>query len=103
MQTKPKIHTKERWGEKEGVQTVFFLSTINIGEWSVYSWLYKTKDVGSGGIPKLKSGRDSRNISQTRNKSCPRTAFAETFMKSLPKMESHYCRSTTSKVYLELI
>jgi len=77
-----------------GCANSFFLSTLNTGEWSVYSWLYKTKDVVSDGIPKLKSGRDSRNISQTRNKSCPRMAFAETFLKLLPKMESHYWRST---------
>jgi len=67
----------------------------------VYSWVYKAKDLDIGGIPKLKCERESRNKSQVRNVCSQRKESAENFLNSLPKMESHYCRSTTSKLYLE--
>lgn len=93
--------TLKKDGERKQVCKQFFLSTLNIGEWSVYSWVYKAKDLDIGGIPKLKCERESRNKSQVRNVCSQRKEFAENFLNSLPIMESHYCRSTTSKLYLE--
>ena len=95
--------TLKKDGERKKVCKQFFLATLNIGEWSVYNWVYKAQDVSTGGIPKLKRERDSRNKSQVRNVCSQRKEFAQTFLNSLPKMESHYCRSTTSKLYLEPI
>ena len=96
------IFSFKRNGTKARVCKEFFLSTLNLGEWTLYSWVRKGDESAGGcSIPRLKSVRESRNQSQVRNYFTPRREFAVNFLNSLPKMESHYCRSTSSKMYLE--
>jgi len=91
-------------GERIRVCKEFFLSTLNVGEWSLYSWLNKAKsqDIGPGiGITPVRSEKEKRNRGLVRKCSTERTEFLTSFLKSLPKMESHYCRASSSKLYLE--
>jgi hypothetical protein len=69
-----------------------FLSTLGIGEYTVYEWLKKTDEHG---LPKK-----IERASSVREESAE-VKFAREFFELLPKMPSHYCRSTSSKVYLE--
>ncbi|CAG9839204.1 unnamed protein product [Diabrotica balteata] len=67
-----------------------FLETLCVGEWSVASWVNVTQ---------------TQNIEQlnTNCKSEPteKKKFLINFFQKLPKLESHYCRKETSKLYLE--
>lgn len=71
-----------------------FLNTLGIKEWFLRYWLEKTNSA-------MPSHSDhSRNISHARKKADGHE-YAENFLKSLPKMPSHYCRASTSRQYLE--
>jgi len=90
-------------GERKRVCKEFFLSTLNIGEWSLYSWVKKGNQQDNCSLPGIKSEMDRRNHSKIRNVDPKRKAHAESFLSSLPKLESHYCRSSTSTTYFEPI
>ncbi|CAG9828697.1 unnamed protein product [Diabrotica balteata] len=68
-----------------------FLQTLGIGEWSVQNWI----------------GQGEQNIAvQTKNSSrkgkiSEDKAFLIQFLETIPKMESHYCRKDTNKLYLD--
>jgi membrane-associated HD superfamily phosphohydrolase len=74
----------------------FFLSKLGISEHMVYNWLDRNTD--SNGLPQPKSV-SKRTPPLTRIST--EWKNAEAFLDSLPKMESHYCRAATSKIYLE--
>ncbi|MES9905049.1 MAG: hypothetical protein ABW168_20530 [Sedimenticola sp.] len=70
-----------------------FLSTLGIGERTIYEWLKDTDH----GIPE-KPERKTRDPSEGHRKA---REYAEKYLESLPKLPSHYCRSSSSKLYLE--
>lgn len=79
--------------ERLRVCKTMFLNTIGTQEWVIKKWakidVLKTID---------------RNInSSTNSNEIPNTKLStlHAFFESLPKLESHYCRASTSKLYLE--
>lgn len=73
-----------------------FLSTLGIGEWTVHNWV---KNAHSSGIAKSVEGFPLK--AKPINATC-RKKIVE-FFEKLPKLPSHYCRSTTGKMYLETV
>lgn len=71
-----------------------FLNTLGIGEWSLHNWttplINKSNSNHDEATQKVKNPRNSENRMLVRK-----------FFDSLPKMESHYCRSRSNKLYLE--
>ena len=66
-----------------------FLSNLGIGSWSVQTWVANA----SMGIPTTLC-----SVSRSR----PQTSGStDRFLDYLPKMESHYCRKDSSKLYFE--
>ena len=77
-------------GSRKQVCKSMFLATLGIGEWSVHDW------VSQG----LNRGKDERK--NPSRHSDGRTSV-RMFLEALPKVPSHYCRSSSSKLYLEPI
>ncbi|VEN44991.1 unnamed protein product [Callosobruchus maculatus] len=71
-----------------------FINTLALGEWSVLSWV---KNSHSSGIISQTSSFPNRKKAVNVQR---RLAIKE-FLERLPKLPSHYCRSSTSKMYLE--
>ncbi|KAJ8721005.1 hypothetical protein PYW08_006470 [Mythimna loreyi] len=71
-----------------------FLNTLGIKDWFVRYWLDKT----NAAMPP--HSELSRNASRLKKKNSAHE-FVESFLNSLPKMPSHYCRSNTTRQYLE--
>lgn len=80
-------------GKKLKVCKQMFLSTLGIGERQMYSWLEKST---SCGIPCIEENETSEKVEKHNNKQ-----IAKSFLEILPKMPSHYCRKSTTKLYLE--
>ncbi len=78
-------------GQRRRVCKGMFLSTLGIGEWSALNWAkegHKQADT---------EGQTHSNA----RRSVAGHEFIRSFLQDLPKVPSHYCRSTTSKQYLE--
>ena len=69
----------------------FFLSTLCLGEASVYKWLAED-DLGKHETPFEPMRGRAKDVER---------ATASSFLDSLPKMPSHYCRSSSTRQYLE--
>ena len=83
--------------ERVQVCKEMFLSTLGLNEKMVYQWLETGEsgvptDVNIEGLPD-KSGRGGRTSEAMEH--------ARQYLNDLPKLPSHYCRSSTSKQYLE--
>ncbi|ESO92163.1 hypothetical protein LOTGIDRAFT_162815 [Lottia gigantea] len=74
---------------------VMFLSTLDLQDKTVYEWVKNVDD----GIPKEPAIRKPRESTIQVNK----VNKAKQFLQDLPKLPSHYCRSTSKKSYLEPI
>ena len=70
-----------------------FLSTLCLGEWMVQSWLKKAED---GMIP-----AKSRSMPQMSRSTENLRENVRKFLNDIPKLPSHYCRASSSKLYLE--
>ncbi|KAK7130348.1 hypothetical protein R3I93_019849 [Phoxinus phoxinus] len=73
-------------GQRRRVCKGLFLATLGIGAWSALNWV---QDAGNA---------------QQNAASCHRREaheFMKSFLQDLPKVPSHFCRSSTSKQYLE--
>ncbi|KAK6177541.1 hypothetical protein SNE40_015624 [Patella caerulea] len=70
-----------------------FLSTLGIGEYTVYEWL---KSINEHGVPVEECDKQQKTP-----KVSLQNSYARQFLTQLPKMPSHYCRATTTKQYLE--
>jgi hypothetical protein len=79
-------------GDRLSVCKSMFLNTLALGEWSVRNWAMI-------GIPENFRKRKTPDCKGSRN-SEKREAVKQ-FLKQLPKLPSHYCRSSTTKLYLE--
>lgn len=92
--------------EKVRVCKQMFLNTLSIGEWSALNW---AKDDAKHDAT-LDATEDNNALKENvveQTSAGKRSFFAERrqslldFFNSLPKMESHYCRSSSAKIYLE--
>ena len=73
---------------------IFFLSTLGIGEQTVYSWINKTNDQGMPSSP----SSNTHTGEKVKDKRIPEGVNkAMKYLAELPKMESHYCRQSTNK------
>lgn len=70
-----------------------FLNTLGIKQWTVLHWVDEHKNEGNG---------DEKQRQKIKRHSEGRVQIKE-FLNMLPKVESHYCRSSTTKLYLEPI
>lgn len=81
-----------------------FLSTFDLGEWTVLGWVKENGDGYSHGMaPSKEVVVTKRRLSnpQIQNKNIDGKEILRNFIESLPKLPSHYCRKNTNKVYLE--
>lgn len=72
-----------------------FLSTLALGEWSVNNWVKRS----NAGIPDVIETYPKKAKKLNENK---RQEIRD-FFEKLPKLPSHYCRASSSKLYLEPI
>uniref|UniRef100_A0A6P7GY85 Uncharacterized protein LOC114347948 n=1 Tax=Diabrotica virgifera virgifera TaxID=50390 RepID=A0A6P7GY85_DIAVI len=82
--------------ERKEVCREMFCNTFALGVWSVKSW---SKNVVHGMNQKLPCNNPSRQVHIGNNGT--KRDFAVSFVNSLPKTPSHYCRKDTGKLYLE--
>uniref|UniRef100_A0A6P7F0J9 Uncharacterized protein LOC114324759 n=1 Tax=Diabrotica virgifera virgifera TaxID=50390 RepID=A0A6P7F0J9_DIAVI len=97
-----------------------FLNTLCMGEWAVLNWVttqsvrmgeLQVEEEGSGDDEEgRENGDDGENIAHLRSHvnrekkkdaDTSRKTILKEFFNNLPKLESHYCRKTTKKLYLE--
>lgn len=81
-----------------------FMSTFDLGEWTLLQWASGNIDGESHGMTPSRENvvLQRRTVSQTREKrKSAGNDVLNTFLESLPKLPSHYCRQRSSKVYLE--
>lgn len=76
-------------GMKQQVCKNMFLSTLGIGRSHLRGWLTKPKVIRPAREPNKNNGGD--------------VSFAIKYLEDLPKLPSHYCRLSSSKLYLEPI
>ncbi|XP_030765272.1 uncharacterized protein LOC115889424 [Sitophilus oryzae] len=81
-------------GVSQRVCKKMFLNTLSIGEWSLHSWANTLKEA-TNNIAEINQQR-SNPRSESNKMVCK-------FFDNLPKMESHYCRARSNKLYLEPI
>lgn len=88
-----------------------FINTFGLGERTVRSWLEKLSignytDVNQDNseysfvVPDMTSTYNKSN-KRSRASGNVKSLSVEEFLQSLPKMESHYCRASSQKLYLE--
>lgn len=73
-----------------------FLLTLDLKEWSVRNWVSNT----SSGSGITISPNHQKNIPKVGRKTNKNKRMIH-FFDNLPKLPSHYCRSTSNKLYLE--
>lgn len=73
-----------------------YLNTLDIGEWSVHNWTRNEEK------PVSEKKKTSRNTNTMALEEIAINNVKE-FLDKLPKLPSHYCRKSTSKLYLEPI
>lgn len=80
-------------GELVSVCNKMFLNTLSVGECHIHGWFIDKGEEKTASSQNSKPRKTKTNIK----------IFVSTFLESLPKMESHYCRKSTSKSYLDPI
>lgn len=71
-----------------------FTSTLGISENMMLFWLNKENGITDNDTERVERPRRENEKTKSMNQ-------LKNFLTSLPKMESHYCRASTSKLYLE--
>ena len=79
-------------GTKVSVCKTMFLATTGLREWSVRTWVKDCDNQGTRRAPSFKRGKEE-----------DRTFMRKEFLEKLPKVPSHYCRASSSKLYIEPI
>lgn len=82
---------------RKRVCKTMFLRTLALEEWTVQNWL-KTHEATLKAPP---SKTSCGLVAKRAYRKCEERAFLQEFLHKLPKVESHYCRKDTSKLYLE--
>ena len=94
---------------------IMFLNTLNLGEWTVRGWVTCLSDSSADESEECPNPNNQVERPSTSNDTEPqvadvnmappematRRANANRFLDQLPKLESHYCRSSSTKQYLE--
>lgn len=80
--------------QREQVCKHMLLNTLDIGEWSAANWARRLDNNNNN------EGEDSDEPLPESRVSREKVVLQE-FFDALPKLESHYCRKDTSKLYLE--
>ncbi|XP_031338517.1 uncharacterized protein LOC116167318 [Photinus pyralis] len=88
------IYYLKKGTQKLRVCKKMFLSTLNVNEWIVREYSKKLHGITEAEENVLHPRRNRHSNDQRR-------ITMQTFLEELPKMPSHYCRSSTSKLYLE--
>ncbi|GLV37529.1 hypothetical protein CBL_20341 [Carabus blaptoides fortunei] len=70
-----------------------FSSTLHLGEWTIANWVKKSTTGIMSSTSKFPNKVQALNVEKRLQ--------VRYFLNKLPKMESHYCRASTSKLYLE--
>lgn len=85
--------------KKDGIRLrvcrTMLLNTLSIGSWSLQNW---SKTQGENEEAEIREAPERKSARFTDEK-----AVLKAFLEGLPKMESHYCRATSNKLYLEPI
>jgi len=95
-------HLRDMNEKKIRVCKKMFLATLDLNEWMVHNWVKKS----NGLSPKVYK-KNVKNKDPETNEQMNKIAFTvryDHFIKwfdKLPKMESHYCRKRTNRLYLE--
>jgi len=74
-------------GTQLSVCKKMFLNTLGLGEWSVSNWVTSSEGTNKSSLPGVKVPDKRVTVSE--------------FFDKLPKLESHHCTSSSSKLYLE--
>lgn len=79
-----------------------FLNTLSVGEWSVLNWS-KDNHMSIEDNENLNDVTDgeTKDILKSRRMLKKESDNLNEFLDTLPKIESHYCRASTKKLYLE--
>lgn len=86
----------ERDNLKVRVCKVFFLNTIDISDFRIYYCFKNLNDEETGVSQEIKQGKHTKHCLAEELKNKVRSHIT-----SFPAVDSHYCRATTSKKYLE--
>nr|CAH7713531.1 unnamed protein product [Callosobruchus chinensis]CAH7717261.1 unnamed protein product [Callosobruchus chinensis] len=88
------VYSLKKGTEKMRVCKRMFLSTLGVGEWTVRE--YSSKQFGMTIAQEDMSMQNRKRCSTKGQKEAMKM-----FLNDLPKMPSHYCRSSTARLYLE--
>lgn len=75
-----------------------FLNTLAIGEWMLHNWTQHDSNNEN-----REDGTNENKRPRKQSKHFVKEEQVKMFFENLPKLEIHYCRSQTSKLYLEPI
>lgn len=92
-------HLKTAAGERKRVCKKMYLNTLALVDMTVNDWVKKGKP--NCGMHETDAGKKTPNRISNKNKEAREKA--KTYLQTLQKLPSHYCRSSTSKQYLEPI
>lgn len=91
-------------GIKKQVCKKMFLNTLGLKERMVSNWILSESEVG---IPLIETNREKSLRGKQKSTSIPNAQgitqieHLNSFFEMIPKLPSHYCRSSTKKLYLE--
>lgn len=85
--------------QKFAVCKKMFLSTLGLKEWSVRNWCLRAEK--NTGMHSNENEQLSLSHVRLTQRMKERKLFLQTFLEEIPKLPSHYCRSSSSKLYLE--
>ena len=87
-----------------------FLNSLCVGEWMIRNWVLQNKkhrqddkNVNNDAHEQDDEDVETENTAPTRKEKCSSNErkLVTDFFNNLPKLESHYCRKDTNKLYLE--
>lgn len=96
--------------ERVRVCKAMFLNSLCVGEWMIRNWVLQNKkhrqddkNVNNDAHEQDDEDVETENTAPTRKEKCSSNErkLVTDFFNNLPKLESHYCRKDTNKLYLE--
>jgi hypothetical protein len=83
------------------MQKMFLNTIIDIGEWSIRSWILKEEKPGPEEKHVTHQAEDQATKKTKRSSRDERSVSLKQFLESLPKIKSRYCRSKTNSYLAE--
>jgi hypothetical protein len=80
------------------MQKMFLNTIIDIGEWSIRSWILKEEKPGPEEKHVTHQAEDQATKKTKRSSRDERSVSLKQFLESLPKIKSRYCRSKTNSL-----